>query len=154
MVLQDKGKAKASHETPKSRSFVQPLFLPSSSDSSKTLSPPASSNIQLLSSTAPSSRSRVDSVDAHDLFNDDVPVTYASPKKNPAKAKAKEADVYDVDADDATPMISKSSSHNAKAATVSPVNHSKSNSSGWEEIEELSKAPECDKDEDVFGRSE
>lgn len=164
MVSPGKGKAKVSHAiTPRGapsnpRSFAQPLFLPSSSGSSKTLSPPASSGIQLPPSTAPSSSSRVESVNAHDLFNDDAPVTYASPKKNPAKAKAKEAEVFDVDADDATPMILNSSSHKAKATTAttaSPATHSKSSLSGWAGIEELPKAPERDEDEeDVFGKSD
>ncbi|KAJ4471552.1 hypothetical protein J3R30DRAFT_1093777 [Lentinula aciculospora] len=161
-----KGKSKAKDTPPASPSSRRETYKQSSSkvklnnepltraDSSRTLSTSSSTARPKPISVSPSLSVQAD---PHDLFNDDISVEYASPKKKKiTKAKeeitkdtpkANPQHIYNVDLDDAEappapqPAIPKSKS---KPALVN--SQPKSSSSEWEELAAQSKSTDKGKD--------
>ncbi|KAH7871967.1 uncharacterized protein C8R40DRAFT_1174040 [Lentinula edodes] len=128
----------SSRETikPKSTSFNGP---PTTIDSSRPLSTSSSSGKPKSIPVPPSPSTRTD---PHDLFNDDMPVEYASPKKKKTTKPQETPNtilrhVHNVDADEdevpATPQPAGSKSKSAHS-------NSKGSSSEWEELALQSKS--------------
>ncbi|KAJ3809103.1 hypothetical protein F5876DRAFT_78102 [Lentinula aff. lateritia] len=119
---------------PKSKSFNGP---PTTVDSSRTVSTSSSSGKPKSIPVPPGPSTQTD---PHDLFNDDMPVEYASPKKKKTTKPQETPNtiprhIYNVDADEdgvpATPQ---------PAASKSKSTNSKGSSGEWEEFAVQSKS--------------